>query len=163
MTMATATIRGRLKEAIEKAGSAWIFRYWGNDVDKNLDRVAADLERFTREYHRRYRERPDPLELLEVNPLKGAAFFQIDTLMVSIEMKIMIWRILLGCEIAKVEFRYEAGKLPFFSVSLRPPYGDDEERFRGEKASDFRVLRHFGITGVEDQLFLQGYYAGRET
>jgi hypothetical protein len=161
MTKASPSTRDRLKEAIEKAGSAWIFRYWGSDVEKNVDHIAVDLDRFAREYQRRFKERPDPLELMDVNPLKGAAFFQIDTLMVSVEMKIMVWRILLGCEVARVEFKYEAGKPPKFSVTLCPPYGEKEEYYEGKQASDFRVLRHFGVTGVGNQLFLQGYYAGR--
>ena len=150
-----------LKYAIEKAGSAWIFRYWGNDLSRNLDRIRKELEQFSREYQHRFGETPDPFALLEENPVKGAAFFQIDTFMVSLEMKIMIWRILLGCEIAKIKFNYEAGKAPELTVVLRPPYGEREEVYKGQMPSDFRVLRHFGATGVSGELFLQGYYAGR--
>jgi hypothetical protein len=159
--MRKADRRERLKSALEKAGSGWVFRYWGNDTARNLDRVAADLDRFIQEYHRLFGERPDPYLLMEENPLKGAAFFQVDTLLASVEMKVMVWRILLGCEIAQVKWTYEAGKGSSLKVVLRPPYGGKEESYTGQQPADFRVLRHFGATGVDGQLILQGYYAAR--
>lgn len=152
----------RLKEALEEAGSGWIFDFWGGDLDKNLDMVRRDIEDFAREYERRFGDRPDPYNLVQENASKAAAFFQIDTLMASVEMKIMIWRVLLGCEIASVEFGYEAGAKPSLVIQLRPPYGGKLEKYTGQP-SDFRVLRHFGVTHVNGELFLQGYYAARGT
>ena len=159
--MIAATERGRLKAALEKSGSDWVFRYWGAEAEKNLDRVSQEIERFLRAYRRRFGEKPDPYALLDSNPPKGAAFFQMDSLLVSVEMKIMIWRILLGCEIARVEFKYRVGQVPSLTVALVPPYGQGEEIYTGQQPSDFRVLRHLGVTGVEGQLFLQGYYAAK--
>jgi hypothetical protein len=159
--MSKASVREKVRSALERAGSGWIFRYWGNDAEKNLDKVTADLDRFAREYHRRFGERPDPLTLVEENPWKGAVFFQIDTLLLSTEMKIMIWRLLLGCEITRVDFKYRAGREWSLSVALRTPYGGDEEVYAGQQPSDFRVLRHLGVTGVGDQVYLQGYYLAK--
>jgi hypothetical protein len=161
--MNKARIRERLRGALQQTGGAWIFPFWAEDANANLDRLAADLEDFAQQYKQRFGERPDPFALLEENPLKGAAFFQIDTLLLSADMKIMVWRILLGCEIARVEFRYHAGAEPALLVVLQPPYGQRQERYEGQKAADFRVLRHFGTTGVNGKLFLQGYYAARGT
>jgi hypothetical protein len=161
--LSKAAMRSQLKSILEKAGGGWVFRYWGNDADRNLDKIAVDLRKFVQEYHRRFGEKPDPLTLMEENPQKGVAFFHVDTLLVSVEMKIMIWRILLGCEIAKVEFKYEVGKPPVLSITLSPPYGVDKEHYASQQPADYRVLRHIGATAVNGQLFLQGYYAARGT
>src|SRR4051812_11832418 len=146
---ATETVAS-IREAFIESGSDWIFRFWGDNTDENFEKVRQDIDKFIREYKKRFGERPDPFHLLKVNPLKGTVFFQIDTFMVSVEMKIMMWRILLGCEILKVDFNYEAGKRPSFRVVLRPPYGGHEETYTGKDPGDFRVLRHFGISGVDD-------------
>ena len=159
--MSKASQRQRLRDALHEADSDWILSFWGKEQDKNLDRVLGDLDQFADEYAKRFRERPDPFKLLAENPLKGAAFFQIDTLRLSAEMKVMVWRILLGCEITRVEFRYAAGRKPTLRVTLRPPYGQGEEEYTGGEPTDFRILRHFGSSGADDQLFLEGYYALR--
>lgn len=151
--------RAMLRKALEKSGSGWVFQFWGNDADKHLDKVLAGLKRFTQEYHKRFGDRPDPFALLEMNPTKGAAFFQVDTLVVSVEMQVMIWRILSGCELARIKFNYEAGKKISFTVVLRTLQGKNE-KYLG-KQGDVRVLRHFGIGGVDERIVLQGYYAAR--
>ena len=160
--MTNALKKERLRGALRDAGSGWILEFWGKDQDKNLDVVLSDLDRFQREYLRRFRDTPDPFALIEENVLKGSAFFQVDTLRLSVEMKVMVWRILLGCEIKRMELQYEAGRSFSLLFVLQPPYSQDDEEYRSAEPSDFRVLRHFGSTGVNDTLFLQGYYALRQ-
>ena len=157
--MSRESERLRVKQALERSGYDWLFRFWGKTEDRNLDRIRADLKKFADEYRRRFGERPDPFDLLEVNPAKGAAFFHPDTLAASVDLKIAVWRILYGWEPVRVEFRYEAGKPTFLKVVLRPPYGHDEEEYASDHYADFRVLRHLGVGGVNDQLHLDGYYA----
>src|SRR5437899_13098459 len=116
----SATIdRTQVKKAIEDAGESWLFSYWGADSERHLDGVRAQLTEFLDEYERRFGERPDPFTLLQTDPYKGKAFFQNDTFMVSVEMKILIWRILLGGEIVGVNFEYEIFKQPRSCVTLR--------------------------------------------
>src|SRR5262249_36926182 len=121
--MSKTSERLRLKNALQQAGNAWLFRFWGPDEGRNLDRIRRDLEEFCREYEQRFQERPDPFNLLETNPWKGTAFFHADTLIASVEMKIVVWRVLMGCEIARIEFKYEMGRPSLLRVTLRPPYG----------------------------------------
>lgn len=150
--------RATIRSALEKTGNGWLLSYWGRDAEKHLDKLVADLKGFAQEYRRRFKEAPDLLELVEVNPAKAAAFFQLDTLLASREMKIMIWRLLLGSEISELEFRYKTGEPASFRVLLVSPYGD-EETYHSEDASDLRVLRHVGLTRIGAQSTLQGYYA----
>ncbi len=152
--------RAAVRAALDKTGNGWLLSYWGQDADKHLNKVVAELKSFVRAYRRRFKDTPDILGLVEVNPIKAAAFFQTDTLLASCEMKIMIWRLLLGSDISELEFRYRVGEPISFRIVLVTPYGD-EETYQSEDASDFRILRHIGVTGVGEQSLLQGYYAFR--
>ena len=63
----------------------------------------------------------DLFGLVETNPTKAAAFFQPDTLQASREMKLMVWRILLGCEIQGIELTStEQGKQSLFRFVCYP-------------------------------------------
>jgi hypothetical protein len=156
--MSTPERRALLRAALEAAGSSWLLKYWGKDQDRALDQTLQALDEFAAEYERRFRYRPDPFALPGQDPARGRAFFQADTLALSAEMKILVWRILLGCEIHRVEFHYESAGGTDLTVTLRTPYGE-EEQYRGQQSRDFKVLRHFGATGVDNHLVLQGYYA----
>ncbi|HLN31907.1 MAG TPA: hypothetical protein VK395_29520 [Gemmataceae bacterium] len=156
--MTDSSKQDRLRKALDVSGSAWLLEYWGDDAESRLAQAVVDLDDFACEYERRFSERPDPFELLESDPIRGKAFFQIDTFVISLEMKIMIWRIMLGCEILRVEFRYDMEDATDLLITLRTPYGA-EEQYRGKRSRDFRVLRHFGATEDNERLILQGYYA----
>ena len=152
--------RALLKKALEQMENAWLLSRGGENLEQTLDRVLADLESFAAEYERRFGGKPDPFQLLSEDPYKGKAFFQLDTLKASVEMKIMIWRLLLGCEIDEITFHYRQDGETDLTVFLRSPSGTREGPYRGQKQfTDFRVLRHFGIGGKNGRLVLQGYYA----
>jgi hypothetical protein len=164
--MTTGLDREKVRTALQQSGSAWLFKYWEPHVERKLEQIAAEIQQFTRAYEQRFGERPDPFELLSQNPSKGAAFFELDALESSLEIKIMIWRILSGCEIVRVEFRYEQGKPAYFSVTLRSAGGDEDPPYVGKYPWDFRTMRHFAATydnlGYPDTcLNLSGYYAMR--
>lgn len=152
--------RDRLEEAIIAIGNGWVLKHWGEHKDQHLRKMLRDLEEFSRYYRNRFGETPDPFQLLDDNPTKAAAFFQFDTLRVSPEIKAAVWRILLGFEIIEVRFHYRQSKTPEFSIVLAPAWGEQNpEAYQGESQDDFRVLRHLGISFVDDKLFLNGYFA----
>ena len=93
--------RDQLKAALQTAGSGWLLDYWGGDAEKRLDQILVELNAFAAEYEQRFGEKPEPLALLHQDQHKGKAFFQADTFVASVDMKILIWRILLGCEILR--------------------------------------------------------------
>jgi hypothetical protein len=152
--------RTLLKKTLEEMGNAWLLgTSRGDNLEQILDRVLADLDKFAAEYERRFGEKPDPFRLYGEDPYKAKAFFQIDTLKASVEMKIMIWRLLLGCEIDEITFHYRQEQEMDLSVFLRSPSGEREGPYQGrEHFTDFRVLRHFGVGGKKGRLVLQGYY-----
>ena len=50
-------MRRLLKEAMDQAGSGWIFRFWGGKAEKNLTRIAESLAEFAQTYQRQFGER----------------------------------------------------------------------------------------------------------
>jgi hypothetical protein len=165
--MSVAINQQNVQKAIEDAGEAWLFNFWSENRSEHLEGIRKQIQEFVEEYERRFGERPDPFALFESDLPKAKAFFQNDTFMVSSEMKIMIWRVLVGCEILRVEFVYEISKEPSLVIRLRTPEGA-EELHHGVGAWDFKVLRHFGAAVrsgcmVPSGLVLQGYYAVRRS
>ena len=151
----------QVEKALRKTGNDWIFGSWGEYKEKHLREISRDLSRFSKEYRKRFGETADPFLLLEENSPKGSAFFQFDTLRVSLEMKIAVWRILFGSEIRKIDFQYETGKAASFSITLDSPKQMKAETYRGSSPQDFRILRHLGIVYIGDELQLQGYFASK--
>ncbi len=145
-----------LRQALVSSGNSWLLNYWGADRDRFLEAAARDLDAFVEEYAKRFGENPDPLSMAD-SPFKGKAFFQPDTLRASVDMKIMVWRILLGCEVARIHLEYAAGGLTRLTVELRTPYGETETYIG--RPGDFRLLRHFGVIERNGELVVQGYYA----
>jgi hypothetical protein len=152
--------RDRLKSALEATGNAWGLQREGAWVEEGIARLEQELDEFAQAYQQRFGDRPDPFALLETDRYKGAAFFSPDTLRASVEMKIMIWRILLGSEILRIDFRYELRGATTLEVTLCGLTGE-KETYRSQVPFDFKVLRHIGATGINGNLILQGYYALR--
>ena len=148
-----------VRDAMIKSGTSWIFECWGEDLDRNLGKTRRDIENFAREYQKRFHERPDPFELLQINPTKGTAFFQVISFSTSVEMKILVWRILMGWEVHKIRFSYEPNKDSFLSVTLKSPAGEIDPPYEGQKYTDFRVLQHLGVAAKDEKLILDGFYA----
>jgi hypothetical protein len=160
--MTTSIDHSQLRRALEKTGNTWLLHYWGAESEKHLKKLTKELEGFQREYKRRFGETPDVLGLAEVNPIKASAFFQLDTLLASLEMKLLIWRLLLGADIEQIDVKYISGESFALRIVLVAPYDiekDEMEIYETTNASDYRVLRHFGLVGVESHFELQGYYA----
>ena len=152
--------RERLRAALQQTGNGWLLDYWGADAHRHLEQAALALDEFADEYERRFHERPDPYQLLLADHPKAQAFFQVDTFLVSPAMRVMIWRLLMGCEVDRIDFHYRTGETPLLEVVLKTPYGE-VEAYQGSRPADFRVLRHFGTTTINGVLAVQGYYALR--
>jgi hypothetical protein len=156
--MSAVADRARVRQALETAGNWWFLDHAGAQVDDLLDTLGQGIREFIDEYKRRFGEEPDPFGLVEANPVTGMAFFQVDTLRASVEMKIMVWRVLLGSDIDRIRMEYDAGGRFFLSIIIRTPYGGSET-YESSNGWDFRVLRHLGATAVNGRMMLQGYYA----
>jgi hypothetical protein len=148
-----------LRSALEACGYGWLLDWWGEDVENRLAETAMRLERFMEMYQQRFGDRPDPFSLLAASPAKAAAFFHPTTLAASTEIQCAVWRILLGASVESLQLRYQVGQSPALELMLRTPSGDCES-YQTRFPLDVKILRHLGITAVDnDGLVLDGYYA----
>ena len=159
--MSGQTDQAKIADAFERSGCGWILKY--PDRKEILAGVAQQIGEFISEYSRRFKETPDPFALLDQNPPNGAAFFQaFSGAKLSLDMRIMIWRMLLGSEILAVQFHYTRDQDAELRISIRSPYGDPEPDYCSKNLWDFAVLRHLGILTVNGNPVLDGYYALRQ-
>jgi len=126
-----------------------------------LAAIVSDLEAFIAEYAKRYKEQPDPFVLLDANPSKASAFFETLTEPLSLEMRILVWQILLGAEITKIHFEYGRTESFDLGIEILSPDGVSKEEFCSNRVWDFAVLRHMGVLTVDNKPIIEGYYASR--
>lgn len=125
-----------------------------------LEQWAGGLNRFVKEYGLRFPDNPaDPIKFFHSAPTKAAAFFELDTLRSSTEMKIAVWLILQGWEIDRVEVDVRRRQSSMVRLVLRAPYGDEETTYESDDPEDIRLIRHFGTITINNQPEFQGYHA----
>jgi hypothetical protein len=160
----------KIEEAFRKSDCSWILDYPQDNPQRDalLNAVAKEIDEFKEAYHRRFGRWPDPFELLNENKDKATAFFEIFSgPPLSIDARVLIWRLIEGAEIRAVEVRYERKK-PFYAritvgergVTIGERGGSDEN-FETTHPWDFTILRHLGMLTVSGNLVLEGYYASR--
>jgi hypothetical protein len=146
----------------------WIIdQYTPNDclipsLLEQLDRVAA-------EYRSRIRVdvsfTPETLTAeAERNPHKVRAFLQALRLSHSPEMLVMVWRILQGLSIRKVEMNYQELEVFSLLVILARP-GEEPphlEEYRSQDIMDVRLLWNFGVGTVCEKPLFAGFSPPRE-
>jgi hypothetical protein len=78
---------------------------------------------------------------------------------VSPQMLVLVWRVLNGAAIGRVELRYELAAYFHMAIVLRPDRDGIEERYESDDISDSRFFHHFGVTKINGHLpvFL-GFY-----
>lgn len=101
----------------------------------------------------------------ERNPHKIQAFFQALAITRSPEMLVMVWRILQGLSIRKMEMNYQEQVTFSLVVVLARPGGeqDELESYRSQDINDAGLVRHFGIATVDGKPLFDGFFALRRT
>jgi hypothetical protein len=107
--------------------------------------------------------RPEALAAeAERNPHKVRAFFQALRVTRSREMLVMVWRVLQGLSIRKVEMKYqELEEFSLLVVLARPgAEADYEEEYRSQNIMDARLLWYFGVGTVCEKPLFAGFSLG---
>lgn len=147
----------KVAEAFKKSGRGWLVEH--SSAAQILTQTTRDLGEFADEYQRRFGERPDPFALLDEIPHKGRAFFQVFVgTPITLDMRILIWRLLLGVELLAIRLDYKREGDFELVVALETHKGEREE-YRSTNAWDFRVLRQVGLLSVDGQAILDGFFA----
>jgi hypothetical protein len=153
-----AFTRETLRKVLLQTRAGSFFR--GPDADAKLDQFAISLREFVEAHRRRFPKTPDPgpLELFETDPVRGRAFFEVDTLELSPEMKLAVWCILMGFSVHSLEMQFQ--KNAPFSLRIQLQGSEDRlELFESRSPGDFRLIRHLLTMQINDRVEFQGYYA----
>jgi hypothetical protein len=142
----------------------WIIDLYGPN-DRLIPSLLEQLDRVTAEYRSRIREdvsfTPEALTAeAERNPHKVQAFLEALRATQSPEMLVMVWRILQGLSIWKVEMKYQELEAFSLLVVLARPGAEphDREEYRSQDIMDFRLLWDFGVGTVGDKPLFAGFY-----
>jgi hypothetical protein len=104
---------------------------------------------------------PEALEAeAEQNPQKVRAFLQAIGTSSSVEMLVMVWRILQGLSIREVTMNYREREAFRLTVTLARP-GEGQailEEYQSQDINDAALLRHFGIATISGQPLFDGFY-----
>jgi hypothetical protein len=127
--------------------------------------LLGQLDAVKAEYRRRIGE-DIPLtaeglnDYAEANPHKIRAFLQALAITRSLEMLVMVWRILQGLTIQRVEMKYQA--LSAFSLEVDLATGSTPETYRSTDIKDAALLRNFGIGSVDGKPLFDGFFPLRK-
>jgi hypothetical protein len=165
MSQQSATV---LEGLLRGKDLGWIIDSY-TPTDRLIPYLLEQLDRVTAEYRRRIQAdisfTPETLTAeAERNPHKVRAFLQALRATQSPEMLVMVWRILQGLSIRKVEMTYQ--ELESFSllVVLACPgmEADHVEEYRSQDIFDARLLREFGIGTVTGKPLFAGFFPPRD-
>lgn len=158
----TNTELTELQKVLEQVSPIWSHTFWlRGGAEQTVTAILAGIQEFQEEYFRRFGEKPDPYSLLRSDWKKGAVFFDPVAVDASLNFKVMIWRILIGCPILKVNFSYQRRGQTRGESSLKitlRSFEDKTEDYEAEKWWDYHVLQHISIKAINDELFLGGFY-----
>ncbi len=130
-----------------------------------LDQLAKLTTEFRRRFGHDVSFSPETLRAeAERNPHRIRAFLQALGASGNQDMLLMVWRILQGMTIRDVEMGYREQESFSLSVTLAR---DGQERdglevYRTNDINDAALLRHFGITTVDNRPLFDGFFPLRK-
>lgn len=144
-----------IAHALEQSGCSWVLSM--SDRDSLLHVTARELADFLAEYKRRFATgaTPDPFALLDANPSKGTAFFRTFVgATISVAMRVLVWRLLVGEEIDSLVIQYHRGQAAQIRIVMR----GDSEPYESNSLWDFQVIRNLGLLSIDGMPFFDGYF-----
>lgn len=137
--------------------------------DRAVPVLLEQLTRLTTEFRRRFTDEvsfaPEALRAeAERNPHKIRAFLQALGASGNPGMLLMVWRILQGLTIREVTMSYREQESFSLGVTLARPGSErgELEEYRSNDINDAALLRHFGITTVDNRPLFDGFFPVRK-
>jgi hypothetical protein len=160
------TTASNLEEALRQSGEGWVID-WFSPKDQALDYLRKTFEDINEAAKLRGLESTVKISEQGLvaeynrNPPRIKAFFQALAGIRTAEMLLMVWRIMQGMLIKKVNIDYTMDSHFFISVTLESPYGEEDAPYESTQINDGVLLRHFGIIEINSLPRYDGFYAIR--
>ena len=153
-----------LEQTIRQSGEGWLIDGFAppEKAMDHLRQTLASIDRRARELLNG--NAPDFSEAalakeFAVHPQQVRAFFQALGRSRTPDMLLMVWRVLQGMEIHRIELGYVRQHEFRLQVELESPYGDAPETYTSNKVQDFALLRHIGVHEIGGRPVFDGFYA----
>ena len=126
-----------VERALKATGNGWILEMV--EPAPLLKQVAMEVDEFLGEYTRRFGRVPEPFALVDQNPDKAAAFFELYTNPpVSMDMRLAVWQLVHGANILSVRFVYERDRETEVVITAGTRKPSRDGRIQGEQPRRFR-------------------------
>jgi hypothetical protein len=157
-----------LEQLIRDNELGWMIDMY-SPPDRAIPFLIEQLTRLTAEFRNRFGYEvsfaPEQLRAEAArNPHKIRAFLQALAASGSMDMLLMVWRILQGLSIREVTMNYVEQEAFRLVVTLARPGQDqdDLETYSSDDINDAALLRHFGITTVDGRPLFDGFFPLRK-
>ena len=137
----------------------WIKAAGGEDAI--FAHVLDLMTRFSSAYSKRYKIKAEPFSIFTLRKKRVyqvKAFVQALAETSNIEMLVMVWRIIMGTGIKKIETSYIKETSYTMSIVLESPYGE-LDNFNSNSIDDAKLLRHLGILKSDGKPVFHGFFA----
>jgi hypothetical protein len=153
-----------LEQTIRQAGEGWLIDGFAppEKALEHLRQTLASVDRRARELLNG--NAPDFSEAaianeFAIHPQEVRAFFQALGGSRTPDMLLMVWRVLQGMEIHRIELGYVRQNEFRLQVELESPYGEAPETYTSTNVNDFTLLRHIGVHEIGGRPVFDGFYA----
>ena len=160
----SASTASALEQTIRQAGEGWLIDRFAppEGAIDHLRQTLAAVDQRARELLNG--DAPDFSEAAIVkeyahHPQQVRAFFQALGGSRSPEMLLMVWRIIQGMEIRRIDVGYQRQHEFRLEVKLESPYADTVETYTSNNVNDFTLLRHIGVHEIGGRPVFDGFYA----
>jgi hypothetical protein len=152
-----------LEEAIRHAGEGWLIDSFA-PPENAMPHLLQTLAVVQEEAHRRLGGNAPDVSVTALlreytrNPLRVRGFFQAIGGTRTPEMLLMVWRIIQGMEVQKIEVTYLRQQRFEAQVVLESPYGEKDDPYVSRNIHDFALFRHIGILEIGGAPVFDGFY-----
>lgn len=156
-----------LEQLLHECDLGWMLHRFASDPSESLAAIRDILGRTNEAARRRLGEEAPQLDdtllaaIHEKNPHKVEAFLQALASTQNPEMLVMTWRLLHDAQIDALALTYRASETFHMRIELPPGKDDTPDIYESGNITDLSLLRHIGITKVNGQPLLDGFYALR--
>lgn len=149
-----------LECVLRECDLGWVLD-WFDSQEQALDGLRSTLEQaavvYREQHHDDFVDEEELPAAYRRDSEKIRAFLQALVATRTPDMLVMVWRVLQGLDIHRVEMNYCSGEAFMLRIVLRSP-ADEEETYESNDVDDAALLRHFGITKMYGRPLLAGYY-----
>ena len=159
----TIPVETEIEQAIRHSGEGWIIDMYAprGEALPHIRRTLAAVQDAARRHLGKNAPALSEESLVaeyRAHPQLVRAFFQALGGTRTPVMLLMVWRLIQGMEIKRMDVNYERQQAFSIRIHLESPYGGEDPVYESTSINDFALLRHIGIMQIDDRPVFDGFY-----